>query len=189
MLDRPFEIGDTLEVEGEFLEVRQIGFRSTRLWNIYADEIVIMPNNMIANLKITNLTKPGLDVRIKVHVGVAYGSPVEKVKEILLEAVTAQGDDVILDDPQKNMYVRFNDFGDSALMFSVSFYVKDVFEQFRISTAIREHVDRRFREEGITIPFPQRTVSFLGQHEGQELKVESVPSDARPAAVSSVAQA
>ena len=186
MLDRPFDIGDTLEIEAEFLEVRQIGFRSTRLWNIYADEIVIMPNNMIANLKITNLTKPGLEVRIKVHVGVAYGSPVEMVKEILLEAVTAQGDDVIQDDPKKNIYVRFNDFGDSALMFSVSFYIKDVFEQFRISTAVREHIDRRFREEGVTIPFPQRTVSFLGQKEGQDLRVQGEPVDARSASAASM---
>lgn len=173
MFDRPFDIGDTLEIDGDFLEVLHIGFRSTRLYNIFAYEVVIMPNNMVANQKLVNMTKPNNEYRSRIDVGVAYGSPVDKVKEILLEATQAHPD-VILDDQDKEPRVRFIDFGDSALQFRLLYSVKDVLEQWRVATAVREHIDRRFREEGITIPFPQRTVSFLGQRPGQELNVAMV---------------
>jgi MscS family membrane protein len=177
MFDRPFDLGDTLEIDGDFLEVLHIGFRSTRLYNIFAYEVVIMPNNMVANQKIVNMTKPDTEFRSRIDVGVAYGSPVAKVKEILLEA-TEVHPDVILDDPDKEPRVRFIDFGDSALQFRLLYSVKNVLEQWRVSTAVREHIDMRFREEGITIPFPQRTVSFLGQKEGQELNVALLPAEA-----------
>jgi MscS family membrane protein len=177
MFDRPFDIGDTLEIDGDFLEVLKIGFRSTRLYNIFAYEVVIMPNNMIANQKIINLTKPDTEYRARVDVGVAYGSPVQKVKEILLEA-TQVHPDIITDDIDKEPRIRFTDFGDSALQFRLLYSIRDVLEQWKVATAVREHIDRRFREEGITIPFPQRTVSFLGQREGQELNVAMVDQEA-----------
>jgi small-conductance mechanosensitive channel len=177
MFDRPFDIGDTLEIDGDFLEVLQIGFRSTRLYNIFAYEVVIMPNNMVANQKIINITKPDTEYRSRVDVGVAYGSPVKKVTEILLEATNAHPD-IIHDDPEKEPRVRFTDFGDSALQFRLLYSIRDVLEQWKVATAVREHIDRRFREEGITIPFPQRTVSFLGQKDGQELNVAMVGQEA-----------
>jgi small-conductance mechanosensitive channel len=176
MFDRPFDIGDTLEIEGDFLEVLQIGFRSTRLYNIFAYEVVIMPNNMVANQKIVNITKPDTEYRSRVDVGVAYGSPVQKVTEILIEATHAHPD-IIHDDPDKEPRVRFTDFGESSLQFRLLYSIRDVLEQWKVATAVREHIDTRFREEGITIPFPQRTVSFLGQMEGQELNVAMVGSE------------
>ncbi len=174
MLDRPFKIGDTLQIGEDYCTVRSIGFRSTRVYNIFEHDIVIMPNNMIANERIVNLTEPDLNLRLSVEVGVAYGSPVKKVKEILLEAVTSQ-EGVVLDDPEMEPSVRFTNFGNNALEFKITFFIKDVFEQWRITTAGREHIDDRFKEEGITIPFPQRTLSFLGQGPGQEVKVKTAP--------------
>ncbi len=175
MVDQPFRVGDTLKIENEFMRVLKVGFRSTRLYNTFAHELVVMPNNMIANQMIINLTEPDKEYRVTVTVGVAYGSPVKKVKEILLEAATSQ-DEIVTNDPEKSVRVRFTDFGNSALEFKVLFFVKDVLEHWRVATAVREHIDRRFREEGITIPFPQRTVSFLGQRPGEELHVLSEPA-------------
>jgi small-conductance mechanosensitive channel len=175
MLDRPFEVGDTIEIDEEFMEVLNVGMRSTRLYNIFAHEVVNVPNNIIANQMLTVITKPDLEYRVAVDVGVAYGSPVEKVKEILFEAVRSN-DEVILDDEEKRPRVNFTDFGDSALQFRVRFFVRDVLEQWRVKTAVREHIDRRFREEGITIPFPQRTISYLEQKEEKE-KAEVLKMD------------
>jgi small-conductance mechanosensitive channel len=131
---------------------------------------------------LTVITKPDMEYRVAVNVGVAYGSPVERVKEILFEAVRSN-DEVILDDEEKRPRVNFTDFGDSALQFRVRFFVKDVLEQWRVMTAVREHIDRRFREEGITIPFPQRTISYLdAKEEGPKEEATStnavVPSPA-----------
>ena len=175
MLDKPFDIGDTIEVNGEFMEVIRIGMRSTRLYNIFDHEIDIVPNNILANQTISNVTEPDTEYRVAVEVGVAYGSPVEKVKEILLEAVTSN-DEVVIDDGDKRPRINFTDFGDSALQFRVRFFVKDVLEQWRIMTAVREHIDRRFREEGITIPFPQRTLSILPPKESEVVQVQNVQS-------------
>ncbi len=173
MLDKPFDIGDTIEIDGEFMEVLRIGMRSTRLYNIFDHEIEIMPNNLLANQMISNVTKPDSEYRVAVEVGVAYGSPIDKVKEILLEAVTSN-DEVVIDDGDKRPRVNFIDFGDSALQFRVRFFVKDVLEQWRVMTVVREHIDRRFREEGIRIPFPQRTLSMLPPVEGEVIQVQNV---------------
>ena len=181
MLDKPFDIGDTIELDGEFMRVLRIGMRSTRLYNIFDHEIEIVPNNLIANQMISNVTKPDTEYRVSVEVGVAYGSPVAKVKEILMEAVTSN-DEVVIDEGDKRPRVNFTDFGDSALQFRVRFFVKDVLEQWRVMTAVREHIDRRFREEGITIPFPQRTVSLLPPKEAEVLQVQTSQPEVAPAA-------
>ncbi len=183
MLDKPFDIGDTIEIDGEFMEVLRIGMRSTRLYNIFDHEIEIMPNNLLANQMISNVTQPDSEYRVAVEVGVAYGSPIDKVKEILLEAVTSN-DEVVIDDGDKRPRVNFMDFGDSALQFRVRFFVKDVLEQWRVMTVVREHIDRRFREEGIRIPFPQRTLSMLPPMEGEVIQVQNVQPHPMPAPAS-----
>ncbi len=181
LLDKPFDIGDTIEMSGEFMTVLRIGMRSTRLYNIFDHEIEIVPNNLLANQMISNVTKPDTEYRVSVEVGVAYGSPIAKVKEIMLEAVTSN-DEVVIDEGDKRPRINFTDFGESALMFRARFFVKDVLEQWRVQTAVREHIDRRFREEGITIPFPQRTLSILPPKEGEFLQVQSAPAPAARAA-------
>ncbi len=183
MLDKPFDIGDTIELSGEFLTVLSIGMRSTRFYNIFDHEIEIVPNNLIANQMISNVTRPDTEYRVSVEVGVAYGSPVAKVKEILLEAVTSN-EEVVIDEGDKRPRVNFTDFGDSALMFRVRFFVKDVLEQWRVQTAVREHIDRRFREEGITIPFPQRTLSILPPKDDEVLQVQTSQAAPTRASVS-----
>ncbi len=173
LLDKPFDLGDTIELNGEFMEVLRIGMRSTRLYNIFDHEIEIVPNNILANQTISNVTEPDNEYRASVEVGVAYGSPIEKVKEILFEAVTTN-DEVVIDDGDKRPRVSFTDFGTSALEFRVRFFVKDVLEQWSVKTAVREHIDRRFREEGITIPFPQTTLSILPPNEREVVLVQNV---------------
>ena len=173
LLDKPFDLGDTIELNGEFMEVLRIGMRSTRLYNIFDHEIEIVPNNILANQMISNVTQPDNEYRASVEVGVAYGSPIEKVKEILFEAVTTN-DEVVIDDKDKRPRVSFTDFGNNALEFRVRFFVKDVLEQWSVMTAVREHIDRRFREEGITIPFPQTTLSILPPRENEVVQVQNM---------------
>jgi small-conductance mechanosensitive channel len=173
MLDKPFDIGDTIEVDGAYLRVLGVGMRSTRLYNIFDHEIEIVPNSLLANQTISNVTKPDTEYRVSVEVGVAYGSPVKRVKEILLEAVTSN-DEVVIDDGDKRPSANFTDFGDNALHFRIRFFVKNVLEQWRVTGAVREHIDQRFREEGITIPFPQRTISLLPPERNEVVQVQSV---------------
>jgi small-conductance mechanosensitive channel len=165
LLDRPFKEGDLLHLEtDDYCEVRQIGMRSTKLYNIFDHDLIIMPNNMLASQRIVNMTEPDQNYRIRLDVGVAYGSPLEKVEQILMEAIRAQ-DGVVDDDPERKPTVYIANFGESSIDFIIRAWVKDIMEQWDIASSTRKDIDRRFKEEGIIIPFPQRTVWIREQGE------------------------
>ncbi|MBS3816963.1 MAG: mechanosensitive ion channel family protein [Candidatus Thermoplasmatota archaeon] len=157
LLDRPFIPGDVLLLEsGEYCRVKEVGIRSTRLYNIREHEMVILPNNNLANQKIMNLAEPDKKMRVAVEVGVAYGSDIEKVKEILHEVI--QDHDDIIDEEGFEPFIGFTEFGDSALNFKLRFWVDDYMKQWAVASTIRERINREFKEAEVTIPFPQRTV-------------------------------
>lgn len=159
LLDRPFQIGDLILLEsGEYCRVESVGMRSIRLYSLFDDELIILPNNMMANQKIINIVKPDTHIRQRIEVGVAYGSDVEKVKKILYDAATNHPD--VLTDGDYEPLVRFTDFGDSSLDFLLIFTVNDVMKQWKTRSDIVTEIDKRFREENVTIPFPQRTIWF-----------------------------
>ena len=157
LLDRPFQLGDIIQLEsGEYCRVENVGMRSTKLYSIFEQELIILPNNTVASQKIVNVVKPDTKIRQKIQVGVAYGSDVEKVKEILYTSAMNHPD--IIKEGAFEPFVRFTEFGDSSLNFLLYFTVHDVMQQWKARSDIITEIDKRFRKEGITIPFPQRTV-------------------------------
>jgi len=164
LLDRPFTIGDVLELEsGEYCRVENIGMRSTKLYNIRDHEMIILPNNVIANQKIKNLAEPDKKKRVLVNVGVAYGSDIERVKDILHEVL--DGQDSVINEEGFEPVVRFSDFADSSLDFNLRFWIDDYMKQWDVASAIRDRIDQEFREAEVTIPFPQRTVWMKNEEE------------------------
>ncbi len=157
MTDRPFKVGDTILIDGDYCRVEKIGLRTTWLYNRFDHDIIIFPNNEMAGNKIVNLTEPDNKFKTKIAVGVAYGSDLDKVQEIMLEALKKQPG-VILDDPDKAPFVRFQEFGDSSLNFKATAWIHDIFDQWKIAHDARLYVDKRFAEEEIEIPFPQRVI-------------------------------
>lgn len=118
--------------------------------------MLIVPNHKFIVDNIINWSHSATPTRFKVSVGVAYGSDVDMVKDILMEC-TIQHDKVLkTKEDGKYPFVRFMDFGDSALLFEVFFWSNDIFPVENTKSDIRYLIDRRFREEGVTIPFPQR---------------------------------
>jgi len=118
------------------------------------DILIIMPNHKMTNETVVNLTHSEDTTRFSVQVGVAYGTDTAKVKEILQQIAADHPESDPMHDPQ----VILKDFGDSALIFELFFYTRNLFFVEKIKSEIRFEIDRRFRESGITIPFPQRTV-------------------------------
>lgn len=156
MSDRPFRVGDRIKLSsGEKGDVFEIGLRSTKVMT-FDNTLIIVPNAQIANEKIHNLTYPEPRTRVRVLTGVAYGSPLEKVKAILVEV--CKNNPNVLEDPPPAAY--FLNFGDSSLDFQVTCHVPDWKLEWPTAEEIRLEIDRRFREEGIVIPFPQRSVWF-----------------------------
>ena len=146
-------VGDELEVDGMMVRVERIDLRSTRVITRFGNLIVI-PNGLISGQTVRNFTQGENATMVQLAVGVAYGSDVERVKAILLEAANAEEEVV----KKAQTAVLFNDFGESSLQFTVYFWIEKPFLRKLISSNIRFRIDEAFRANGIRIPFPQRDV-------------------------------
>jgi len=153
MGERPINIGDLIEVEGILGKVEEVGARCTRIRT--GENInILVPNSSFLEKNIINWTLSDKKLRTCVTVGVVYGSPVDDVKRLLVQAVNET--DKILKKPEP--FVLFNDFGDNALIFGVYFWisVRRNLERRMIESSIRFRIDELFRAADIVIAFPQR---------------------------------
>ncbi|MEQ9593511.1 MAG: mechanosensitive ion channel [Cyclobacteriaceae bacterium] len=162
LIEGTIQRDDVIEIDGLIGKILEINLRTSTV--LTRDGIMlIVPNHKFIVDNIINWSHSATPTRFKVSVGVAYGSDVEKVKEILMEC-TLQHDKVLKDkNSDKYPFVRFVDFGDSALLFEAFFWSNDVFPIENTKSDIRYLVDKRFREEGVTIPFPQRDLHIKSQ--------------------------
>lgn len=156
ILDKSLLVGDIVEVDGKVGRVFDIKLRTTRAIT-RDDKIIIIPNHKFISETIYNYTQNHRTTRESVNVGVAYGSDTRLVEKLLLKSVSEQRG--VLKSPKP--FVLFQDFGDSSLNFSVLFYINDSFVEPRIKSEIRFKIDTLFRENNITIPFPQRDVHIF----------------------------
>ncbi len=158
LLDRPFSEGDTVILsDGDWCEVRRIGMRTTRLYRYTDASMVSIPNNRLINDKIvrmTNVSDPG---RVNVNVGVAYGSDPTRVRETIMKAIK-DNPYSLLDDPNKEPIIIFDEMGDSALVFKVILWINDRGKRIPARDRLVEEIYRKLNEAGIEIPFPQRVV-------------------------------
>jgi potassium-dependent mechanosensitive channel len=151
LFERPIKAGDMIIVDNEWGTVRKIGLRSTVVTTLDESEIIV-PNSLLVAEKVTNWSLSSALCRITIPVGVAYGSDVPLVLRILIEA--GKENAVVLDDPAPSPL--FRGFGDSSLDFELRVWISDVRDRFRVRSEICQFIDRRFREEEVVIPFPQR---------------------------------
>lgn len=155
VVDTPYKIGDYVVLDtGERGEVTHVGLRSTRL--LTRDDVeVTIPNAIIANAKIINESGgPWEKYRIRIPVGVAYGSDVDQVSEVLEEV--ARGHPDIVDYPAPR--VRMRRFGASSLDFELLGWVSKPVHRGRVTDSLLKSIYKRFQAEEITIPFPQTDV-------------------------------
>jgi len=151
LLERPIKQGDIVVVGGVSGKVRDIRVRSTVI-ETRDDVAIIVPNSQFIAEQVINDSFSGHRIRRILKVGVAYGSNVEKVTEILMKIANEHAK--ILKDPGSR--VLFMDFGNSSLDFELRFWVTELWTTEAILSDLRYAVDREFRNGGITIPFPQR---------------------------------
>jgi small-conductance mechanosensitive channel len=153
--DGPYRIGDFIVLDsGERGRVSQIGLRSTRL--LTRDDIEItVPNAVIANAKITNESGgPSQKERVRVPVAVAYGSDIDRVREILMKVADANGSIDAHPEPR----VRFRSFGDSGLNVELLGWIHEPVLRGRVIDSLIIEIYQRFASEGIEIPYPKRDV-------------------------------
>ena len=160
--DSPYKLGDYIVLDsGDRGEVTKVGIRSTRL--LTRDDVEItVPNSEMANSKIYNESGGRwVKFRIRIKVGVAYGSNVDEVCE-LLEQIAAHHDSVCKDPTPR---VRMRGFGDSSLDFELLCWVDHPVERGRVTHELYMKIYKALNEAGIEIPFPQRDVWMRGKGE------------------------
>jgi len=159
MWERPIRIGDYLEVGERAGTVEAINTRSTRIRRTDGVHMLI-PNSALLENTVVNWTLVDNLTRTIVTVGVAYGSPVKRVAELILQA--AKEHEATLDDPAP--VVVFDDFGDSSLVFDVYFWINATAERNLrlVRSDIRFRIVELFEQDDIVIAFPQRDVHLDG---------------------------
>jgi small-conductance mechanosensitive channel len=151
LFERSVAVGDILYIDHKAATVKKIGLRSSIIET--ADGISnIVPNSRLVNDLVQNWTHFDPNVRFSLTVGVAYGSDTELVKKLLLEA--ALNNKFVLKNAKP--FVRFQDFGDSALIFELFYWSRKYLANEDVKSDLRFDIDRLFRANNITIPFPQR---------------------------------
>lgn len=155
-LDKTLLVNDIIEIDGKVGKVFEIRLRTTRAVTI-ENRVLIIPNHKFLKQSLYNWTQNGVLTTEVINVGVAYGSDVEKVKQLLIEV--ANEHPKVLKSKKPN--VLFMDFGESALQFRLSFTINDSFSHLRIKSELRFAIDKKFREQHIKIPFPQRDVHIF----------------------------
>ncbi|MEW4925636.1 mechanosensitive ion channel domain-containing protein [Algibacter sp. 2305UL17-15] len=156
LIDQSVHVGDIIELDGKVGRVDEIKLRTTRAVTI-DNKVLIIPNHLYLTNSLYNWTQNGTTTRESVKVGVAYGSDVQLVKKLLLKAASSHN--MVLKHPAP--YVFFDNFGDSSLDFRLVFTLNDSFQGAIPKSDIRFEIDRLFRENDITIPFPQRDIHII----------------------------
>ena len=166
LADAPYKIGDFIVLDsGERGRVTHIGLRSTRMLTRDDVEITI-PNAVMGNSKITNESGgPYEKERIRVQVGVAYGTDIDRVEELLMGIAVSHSE--ILEDPEPR--VRFRTFGDSGRDIELLGWIREPVLRGRLRHLLCKEIYKCFTEEGIEIPYPKRDVYLQGTAESPSL--------------------
>ncbi len=151
LIERPIKVGDWIIAGGHEGTVKRINVRATEI-ETFQRAAIIIPNSELITGAVTNWTHRDRFGRVEVPVGVAYGSDVEKVMEILKKCM--QDHEAIL--PWPEPFVVFLRFGESSLDFEARGYIGDVERRIRVLSELNTAVERALREADIEIPFPQR---------------------------------
>ena len=156
LIDQSAHVGDIIEIDGKVGRVEEIKLRTTRAVTI-DNKVLIIPNHLYLTNSLYNWTQNGTTTRESVSVGVAYGSDVELVKKLLLQA--AKEHPKVLKFPPP--LVLFTDFADSSLNFKLVFTLNDSFTAAIPQSEIRFKINKLFKDNNISIPFPQRDVHII----------------------------
>lgn len=155
MVDQPYRVGDRIEILdlNTWGDVVDIGLRSTRI-RTRDNRTVIVPNSILGKSLVVNHSYPDPVYRIEVHVGIAYGTDIEFARQTMIDAV--RGADQVM--PDKPVEALFLEFGDSALIFRVRWWIESYVDTRRIFDKVNTAIYYSLNQAGIEIPFPQRDI-------------------------------
>lgn len=175
-MDRPIQVGDLLRLDQDregFVE--EVGWRYTkvRLWN---DSMLLIPNAKFGQSSFINFNRPVSELQVNVDCGVAYDSDLDLVERIAIEAARAAQAEVNEEEMLFEPYVRWRSFGDYSIQFRVFCRADHATKQYRLISACVKQIQKRFREEGITIPIPERTIHMRPKSDNAQPVESKLPN-------------
>lgn len=162
IIDRPFEMGDRIEVwsapagSASWGDVIDIGLRATKI-KTTDNIIIVIPNNEIMKRDIVNYTLISTSIRVRINIGVAYDTDIEKAKHCVLKV--AAGVEWIQDQPPPKVVVR--NFGESSVDLQLRVWIRDARQRMNTISTITDRIKSVFDAEGIEIPYPKRDIHIL----------------------------
>ena len=150
LFERPIKVGDMIDVDTQSGEVKELGLRATTVQTFDNAEVVI-PNSQLISGNVTNWTLAEKKIRVKIPVGVAYGTDVSEVLRILLAC--AEDNPSVLSTPKPT--ALFLAFGTSSLDFELRVWIADFNDKYTVVSELNQDIEVEFDAAGIEIPFPQ----------------------------------
>lgn len=172
LIERPVKVGDRLELGDVWGDVKQINLRTTVIET--PDNIaIIMPNSRLLEEEVINYSYGDPRIRLRVPVGIAYGSDLDKATRIMLDA--ARQNERVLQEPAPKTW--FREFGDSSLNFILLCWVPNAVMKFDVISELNHAIDRGFREAGVEIPFPQRDLHLRSARDAVQIQLKQAPKE------------
>jgi small-conductance mechanosensitive channel len=162
IIDRPFEIGDRIEVwsapanSATWGDVIDIGLRATKI-KTTDNIIIVIPNNEIMKRDIVNYTLISTNIRVRINIGVAYDTNIDQAKKAIIDVASEL--DWVLKTPAPRVVVR--NFGESSIDLQLRVWIEDARRRIHTISAVTDNVKAAFDRQGIEIPFPKRDVHII----------------------------
>ncbi|SFN30107.1 Mechanosensitive ion channel [Chitinophaga sp. YR627] len=154
--EKPVNVGDVVEIDNQSGTMKSIGFRSSVISTGDGADMV-MPNGDLLNSHLINWTLGGSKRKMNLMLGIAYGTDLKKVQELLITIM--QADERIVKYPAPA--VIFQEFGDSAIDVKLFFWVRDMNDGFPVRSDLIVNIDQVFKASNISIPFPQQDIHII----------------------------
>lgn len=165
---RKFYPGDFIELDtGQSGIVQDISWRNTTLQTL-ANNLVIVPNAKVASAIVTNYADPQKEMSVLVPVSVSYSSDLQRVEEVIKDVARDTLSKVEGAVADYEPLVRYNEFGDSGIHLKVVLRVEEFINQYIVTHEFIKALHKRFKQEGIEIPFPQRDVYIRNENAGAD---------------------
>lgn len=186
ILSKQLRPGDFVELSsGEMGYVEDITWRITTIRSL-PNNMVIIPNYLLSSSIVTNYYQPEQQMSVLINVGVSYDSDLDHVDRVTTKVATKVMTEVEGGIPDEEPFIRFNNFGESSIDFTVIMQTNEVVNQYIIKHEFIKLLHRRYGEEGVEIPFPIRTIQNMdspnGSSSGKQAAESSAHNDGRDSA-------
>ncbi|MFC1943157.1 mechanosensitive ion channel family protein [Chloroflexota bacterium] len=167
---RQIRVGDYIRLEsGDEGYVTDITWRATQI-RMLPNNLILVPNDKLAKAIVINYYFPEKEMAVRVHLGVHYGSDLDEVERVTVEVAREVMKEVEGGVPEFEPLIRYGTFGDFSINMTVVLRVKEVLGQYLITHEFIKRLHKRYKDEGIVIPFPIRAINYDQEQTGPEIK-------------------